>query len=167
MTWARQTSHVEEADVEVAIMIGLQASGKSTFCRRMLAADHVLVSKDAFPNARHRQRRQLRLIAEALAAGHSVAVDNTNPSPEEWQPRIAAARAHSASPVGYWFPPDLPATRDRNALREVRARVPDVGLYATLQRLRPPTLADGFDQLYRVCLDGAGGFDVRPLPETD
>ena len=77
---------------------------------------------------------------------------------------IETARAHGAMPVGYWFPPDLPATRDRNACREGRARVPDVGLYATLQRLRPPTTGDGFDRLYRVGPDGAGGFDVRPLP---
>jgi hypothetical protein len=39
--------------VEVAILIGLQASGKTTFCQRVLAADHVMVSKDAFGDARH------------------------------------------------------------------------------------------------------------------
>ena len=146
-------------------MIGLQASGKSTFCRQMLAADHVVVSKDHFLKARHRERRQLRLIAEALAEGRNVAVDNTNPSPQEWRPLIEAARAHGATPVAYWFPPDLPATRHRNALRVGRARVPDVGLYATLQRLRSPTLDDGFDRLYRVRFDGTGGFTVSPLPE--
>jgi predicted kinase len=153
--------------MDVAIMIGLQASGKTTFCRQVLAADHVIVSKDAFPNARHRQRRQMRLISEALAEGHSVAVDNTNPSPQEWQPLIEAARAHDATPLGYWFPPDLTATQERNAIRESRARVPDVGLYATLKRLRPPTRTDGFDRLYLVSFDGAGGFDIRPMDEED
>jgi predicted kinase len=72
--------------VDVVILIGLQASGKTTFYRQRLAADHPHVSKDAFPNARNRQRRQMRLIHDALAAGRSVAVDNTNPSPEEWKP---------------------------------------------------------------------------------
>lgn len=110
--------------MEVAILIGLQASGKTTFCRQVLARDHVVVSKDAFPNARHRQRRQMRLIGEALAEGRSVAVDNTNPSPQEWQPLIDAARAHGAAPIGYWFPPDLAATQERNALREDRAPRP-------------------------------------------
>lgn len=153
--------------MEVAIMIGLQASGKTTFCRQVLATEHVVVSKDAFPNARHRQRRQLRLISDALAEGRSVAVDNTNPSPQEWQPLIEAARAHGAAPVGYWFPPDLAATQQRNAIREGRARVPDVGLYATLKQLRPPTQADGFDHLYLVRFDGRGGFDVRPLDEQN
>jgi predicted kinase len=153
--------------MEVAIMIGLQASGKTTFCRQVLATDHVVVSKDAFPNARHRQRRQLRLISEALAEGHSVAVDNTNPSPEEWQPLIEAARAHGAAPVGYWFPPDLTATQQRNAIRDGRARVPDVGLYATLKQLRAPRRADGFDRLYLISFNGVGGFDVRTMDEED
>jgi predicted kinase len=153
--------------VEVAILIGLQASGKTTFCRQVLAAEHVVVSKDAFPNARRRQHRQMRLINEALTKGRSVAVDNTNPSPQEWQPLIDAARAHGAVTVGYWFPPDLTATRDRNAVRGGRARVPDVGLYATLKRLRPPRRGDGFDRLYQVTLDGAGGFDVQPMHEEE
>jgi predicted kinase len=153
--------------VEVAIMIGLQASGKTTFCRQVLAADHAVVSKDAFPNARNRQRRQMRLISDALAEGRSVAVDNTNPSPQEWQPLIHAALEHGAQAVGYWFPPDLTATQERNAVREGRHRVPDVGLYTTLKRLRPPSLADGFDRLYLVSFDGAGGFDIRPMDEED
>jgi predicted kinase len=149
--------------VEVAVMIGLQASGKTTFCRQLLAADHVLVSKDAFPHARNRQRRQMGLIDDALAEGRSVAVDNTNPSPQEWQPLIEVAHAYGAAAVAYWFPPDLTATQERNAIREGRARVPEVGLYATLKRLRPPTRADGFDRLFQVSFDGAGGFDVLAM----
>ncbi|GIH17689.1 ATP-binding protein [Rugosimonospora africana] len=151
--------------IELVVLIGLQASGKSTFCRRTLAADHVVVSKDAFPRARHRQRRQLRLIDEALSGRRSVVVDNTNPSPQEWEPLIELARAHGAETVGYWFPTDLPGTLERNATREGRERVPDVGLYATLKRLRRPRHADGFDRLYVVRFDGTGGFDVRPAPE--
>lgn len=149
--------------LELAILIGLQASGKTTFCRRMLADTHVVVSKDAFRNARRRQRRQMRLVNEALAAGRSVVVDNTNPSPREWQPLIEAARVHGAMTVGYWFPPDLPAALDRNAAREDRSRVPDVGLYDTLKRLRRPRQVDGFDRLYEVRFDGRGGFRAEPM----
>ncbi|GAA5192778.1 hypothetical protein GCM10023322_53080 [Rugosimonospora acidiphila] len=148
--------------VELAILIGLQASGKSTFCRRYLAPSHVVVSKDDFPNARHRQARQLRLIDEALAAGRRVAVDNTNPSPYEWRPLIELARAHGATALGYFFPPDLIGSLARNAAREGRARVPDVGLHATAKRLRRPLPGDGFDRLYVVRFDGTGGFDVLP-----
>ncbi|RZS44422.1 putative kinase [Herbihabitans rhizosphaerae] len=151
--------------MEVAVLIGLQASGKSTFYRAELAQTHVHVSKDNFPNARRPQRRQLRLIAEALTAGRDVAVDNTNPSPEEWQPIIDVARECGATVTGYWFPPDLIATFGRNALREGKTRVPDVGIRATLKRLRQPTSRDGFDRLHIVRWDGDGGFTVRPLDQ--
>ncbi|MBO8186176.1 ATP-binding protein [Streptomyces sp. DW4-2] len=155
---------------ELAVLVGLQAAGKSSFYRQHLAGDrpgsgsrgHALVSKDLFPrSARNKQRRQLRLIDEALAAGQAVAVDNTNPSPAEWTPLIALGHAHGARVTAYWFPPDLAASLERNAAREGRARVPDVGLRATHQRLRRPSLADGFDLVLEVRFDGLGGFDVR------
>lgn len=80
--------------LEVAVLVGLQASGKSAFYRQRLSGDHELVSKDLFPRgARRKQDRQMRLVAEALEAGRSVAVDNTNPSPEECAARRGRARA--------------------------------------------------------------------------
>ncbi|TQS17222.1 ATP-binding protein [Microbispora hainanensis] len=146
---------------EVAVLVGLQASGKTTFYRQHLVATHVHVSKDNWPNARRRQRRQLRTIAESLEQGRDVAVDNTNPSPEEWGPLVVAAREHGARVVAYWFPPDLAASLERNALRPGRARVPEVGMYATVKRLRRPRLSDGFDAVRTVTFDGRGGFAVR------
>jgi predicted kinase len=153
--------------VELAILVGLQASGKSTFCRQTLPASHRVVSKDAFPNARYRQRRQMRLVEEALAAGRNVVVDNTNPSRQEWLPLIEAGRAYGAAVVGYWFPPDPVASVARNAARDARTRVSDVGLYATLAQLRRPRQADGFDRLFVVGFDGAGGFCVAPMTEKE
>lgn len=151
---------------ELAIFIGLQASGKTTFYRQRLAATHVHVSKDLFPrSARHKQRRQLRLIAEALEADRNVAVDNTNPSPEEWTPLITEGRIHGARITGYWFPPDVEASMQRNAARAPETRVPDAGMYATFRRLRRPRLSDGFDELFAVTPDGAGGFTVARLTE--
>ncbi|HEV7706964.1 MAG TPA: AAA family ATPase [Asanoa sp.] len=153
--------------MELVILVGLQASGKSTYCRQTLAASHTVVSKDDLGNARHRQRRQMRLVNDSLAAGHSVVVDNTNPSSAEWQPLIEAGRAHGATVVGCWFPPDREAAAARNRARDERTRVPDVGFYATLGRLRRPRLADGFDRLFVVGFDGAGGFRVEPLTGED
>lgn len=151
--------------VEVAVLIGLQASGKTTFCRQHLAQTHVHVSKDNFPNARNRQRRQLRLIADALSAGRDVAVDNTNPSAAEWAPLIEVARKHGAAVTGYWFPPDPAVSITRNAARPPKTRVPDVGMYATLKVLCRPARADGFDQLWMVRPDGNGDFTVTEIKE--
>jgi len=151
----------------VAVLVGLQASGKSTFCRDVLGGGYVVVSKDHFPNARSRQRRQLRLIAEALAAGQDVTVDNTNPSPAEWQPLIATARSAGARVVAYWFPPDLPASLQRNAARTGRSLVPEVGVRATMALLRQPAPGDGFDEVLTVRWDEAGGFQVTPAGVED
>ena len=66
--------------VELVILTGLQAAGKTTFYRERFAATHVHISKDAWPNARRKERRQQRLVEEHLRAGRSVVVDNTNPT---------------------------------------------------------------------------------------
>ncbi|MFJ4950542.1 AAA family ATPase [Streptomyces sp. NPDC088760] len=148
---------------DVAVLVGLQASGKTSFYAQCLSDRYELVSKDLFPRgARNKQRRQMRLLAEHLAAGRAVAVDNTNPSPQEWGPLVEAAHARGATVTAYWFPPDAAGSLGRNAGREGRNRVPDVGVLATLKRLRRPTAADGFDAVHEVRFDGRGGFEVRP-----
>ncbi len=149
----------------VAVLVGLQASGKTTFCQRMLSPGVVMVSKAHFRHARHPQRRQMHLVEEALSAGRDVVVDNTNPSPREWAPLVDAARAHGARVVAYWFPPDLAGCLRRNAARPDRARVPEAGLRATLARLLRPRVQDGFDEVFAVEFDGAGGFAVRRAGE--
>lgn len=151
--------------MRVAVLIGLQASGKTTFYRRHLAGTHVHVSKDNFPNARNRQRRQLRLIGEALTAGHDVAVDNTNPSAAEWLPLVTLAHRHGAAVDGYWFPPDPAESIARNAVRPAKTRVPEVGIYATLKALTRPARGDGFDRLWLVQPDGRGDFTLTEIVE--
>jgi predicted kinase len=151
---------------EVAVLVGLQAAGKTTFYHQLLDT-HAYVSKDAFRHNRNRQRRQQHLIAEALDAGRDVAVDNTNPSPLEWNPIIELARCHGATVIAYWFPPDVAGSLSRNAERAGPARIPEVGVFSTLRRLREPRCADGFDRVLRVTFDGRGGFDVVPVDEAD
>jgi predicted kinase len=146
---------------DLAVLVGLQASGKSTFYAQRLSGRYALVSKDLFPrSARNKQSRQMRLVAEHLGAGRSVAVDNTNPSPKEWGPLVEAAHAHGATATAYWFPPDAAGSLRRNAAREGRERVPDVGVLATLRQLCEPSRADGFDAVHEVRFDGRGGFEV-------
>ncbi|NBM16178.1 ATP-binding protein [Streptomyces sp. GC420] len=149
--------------LDVAVLVGLQASGKSTFYREHLSRGYALVSKDLFPRgARRKQQRQTRLMCEALSAGRSVAVDNTNPSPDEWRPLVALGRAHRATVTAYWFAPDLTGSLRRNGRREGRDRVPEVGILAAYKRLRKPSLSDGFDTVVQVRFDGRGGFRFGP-----
>ena len=106
--------------MECVILIGLPASGKSTFFRERFAGTHDHVSKDLLRNNRTRQRRQEQLISESLASGRSVVVDNTNPSVAVRAPIIAAARKHGAEVVGYFFVTDAADALRRNRARDGR-----------------------------------------------
>lgn len=142
------------------ILIGLPASGKSTFRAQRLAA-HACVSKDLMPqSARDKDERQAREIEEALRAGRAVVVDNTNPRAFGRAALIAIARRFGARVIGYFFEADVALSVKRNAGREGRARVPPVAIFKTRKMLERPELAEGFDELYDVRLSDAG-FEVR------
>lgn len=148
--------------MEVVVFVGLQAGGKSTLYRARYADTHAHVSKDHFRNNRNPNRRQLLLIAEALAAGRSVVVDNTNPTPADRAPVIGLARLSRAWVVGVWFDATLDECLERNARRTGKDRVPDIGLRAVAARLQRPTFAEGFDELLVAQL-APNGVAVGPL----
>jgi predicted kinase len=148
---------------ECVIFVGLPASGKTTFYRLYFAATHAHVSKDLWPHVRDRDKRQRHTIDQALAAGRSVVVDNTNPTIKERAPLLAASRAHGARAVGYFFDIPIRAAVARNAQRSGRNRVPNVAIFATAKRLERPTLEEGFDQLFQIRLTPERNFTVEEV----
>ena len=128
-------------------MVGLQGSGKSTWVAEHLAGTHTVVSKDHWPRARHREARQQRVVAELLADGASVVVDNTSPSVAERAPLLALGRAAGVPVYAVFLDVPLATCRARNEAREDRARVPLVGLYTAAGRLVPPSTDEGFDRV--------------------
>jgi predicted kinase len=151
--------------VDLVVLSGLQGAGKSTFFAARFAATHDHVSRDRFPSARDRDRRQRELVTAAARAGRSVVVDNTNARREDRTALVALARALGLRPVLYWFPPDVKASLARNARREGRARVPVAGLLATAKRLSAPDVSEGFAVVYEVRATREGGFRVAPRPD--
>ena len=142
---------------ELIIFAGLQAAGKSTYYRHHFAATHVLVSKDLMKNVRDREARQQQMIDEALGAGKSVVIDNTNPTPLVRLPLIAAARRHGARIIGYFFQVPVQLAVERNRMREGKARVPDVAIYSTSRKLVAPNLEEGFDEIHVVAAPQPNG----------
>lgn len=133
--------------LELIVFVGIQAAGKSTWYATHLAATHVHVSKDLMKNVRDRDARQMQMIEQALGAGRSVVVDNTNPTPVVRAPLIALGRRHGAQVSAYFFETVVKDAVARNRLREGKARVPDVVIYVTAKRLVPPSFAEGFDEV--------------------
>lgn len=146
--------------MELVILVGLPGSGKTSFFQSRFASTHAHVSKDLM----HRGARQAALIEEALRAGRSVVVDNTSPRAADRAPLIAAGRRHGARIVGYVLDTSRGECLKRNRLREGKARVPDVAVHVAAARMQPPTLDEGFDELFTVrAADGA--FTVEPGPK--
>jgi predicted kinase len=148
--------------MDMIILVGLQASGKSTFYRTQFASTHAYVSKDLLRKKKRPALLQQRLVEEALQAGHSVVIDNTNPSPEDRAPLIALGHQYGAQVIGYFFELQLRRSLTWNAQRTGVAHVPDVGIFATLKRLAAPTYDEGFDLLYAITATEHDQFAITP-----
>lgn len=140
--------------MEVILFVGIPGSGKSSFFRKRFAETHAHVSKDLMKSARDRGARQAKVVAAALAEGKSVVVDNTHCTREERAAPIAQAKAAGARVVGYFFDVPKDVALARNARREGKARVPEVAIHVFSARMKRPVREEGFDELYRVDLEG-------------
>jgi len=143
--------------------VGLPASGKTTFYQRRFAGTHQHISKDLWPTAANKDRRQAELIRQALSTGLSVVVDNTNPALADRAPLIALAREYGARVLGYYFTATTREAIGRNRGREGKARVPDVAIFTRAKRMVKPALEEGFDELYAVAIDSGGEFSLQPM----
>lgn len=136
--------------MELVIFVGLQASGKTTFYHTHFAETHQHISKDLFPNNKNKDRRQTQLIAAALDEEKSVVVDNTNPTITERTSLIEIGNSYSCKIIGYYFSLPLSLCLERNLQRIGKAKVPEVGIYATAKKLTQPSYSEGFHQLYDI-----------------
>jgi predicted kinase len=122
--------------VQLALLVGLPAAGKSTFCRVHLAPGHAVAG-------------DLHAAGELLAAGCSVAVDGRHTTAAERRDWIALGRDCGARLVGYYVATTLRGSLARNRLRGA-ARVPEGTIVALHQQLERPTLEEGFHELWLV-----------------
>ena len=138
--------------MEMIILIGLQASGKSTFYRTHFAATHEHISKDLLRESKNKNKKQAELIENAFQEQRSVVIDNTNVTIQDRLALIDLGRRYGAMIIGYYFQPDVPGSRKRNTQRSGKAQVPDVAIFTTAHKLNPPSYEEGFDRLYNVSI---------------
>ena len=147
--------------MEAVILVGIQASGKSTFYRRRFEGSHERINLDAL-KTRGREREAVRAC---LAAGRPFVVDNTNPTAADRARYVIPAREAGFRVVGYVFRTDPREAIRRNRERAERGgrSVPIPGVWGTHKRMEEPALDEGFDALYEVTIDPSGEFVVTPL----
>jgi predicted kinase len=144
--------------MEAVILIGIQGSGKSTFYRERFFDTHVRINLDML---RTRRREQI-LFDACLAAQQSFVIDNTNPTKSDRARYIAPARAAGFRIVAYFFKSTVREAIQRNNQRKLKAKIPPAAIAATSKKLEPPSLEEGFDEIFTVEVVPEGGFSVTP-----
>lgn len=133
------------------IFMGVQASGKSTFYR-MYFSDYVHINLDTLK----KRSRERTLLSRCIENGESFVVDNTNPTRLDRKRYFDALKDSDYEIHGYYFKSSIGECLERNAKRQGKARIPDVGVRATYAKFEFPSYDEGFDELYYVALGGDG-----------
>lgn len=132
--------------MEMILFIGCQGAGKTTFYLERFFKTHVRVNLDML-KTRHRERL---LVLACLHMKQRFVVDNTNATAKDRQRYFDLARDSRFRVIGYYFEATIDEALERNARREGKERIPEIGVRGTFAKLEPPTYAEGFDELFRV-----------------
>lgn len=136
---------------QLIVFIGIQASGKSTFYKNVLASfGYGYVNLDTL----HTRHNEQRLLSEYLASSKSFVVDNTNPEIKDRERYIPDAKVLGYEVIGIFFQSIVRDCIARNAVRE--NSVPTKAIPCTQNRLQLPTYGEGFDKLYFVKITDTG-----------
>lgn len=135
----------------MVIMIGIQASGKSTFAKRKLS-NYTRINLDTL-NTRN---KELMEFERALEAGENIVIDNTNPKASDRERYIPRAKEHGYKVVCYFMQSRVKDCVERNENRVGKAKVNTKAIAATSNKLEMPEYAEGFDEIYYVRISDKG-----------
>lgn len=152
-------------------MVGIAGSGKTTYARGALP-DHTHMSMDIYrddtswpakrrsligrydrerpigstPISSNTKKAECVLVDDALAAGRSVVVDDTNLTREIRRPYVLLARKHGAAIRAVFFS-NTRVARHRNSKRVGKDRVPEDAVTGQLAKMERPAKEEGLDSV--------------------
>ena len=125
---------------ELIVMVGVPASGKSTFVEKNFGS-HRCLSLDKL-KSRARESRILQSLTE------SAVIDNTNVTKEARRRYIDFAKSRGMSIRAIYLNVDPEVAVERNSKRE--KAVPSHVIYFYQNKLVPPSVAEGFDSVEEI-----------------
>jgi bifunctional polynucleotide phosphatase/kinase len=137
---------------DVVLFVGPPGSGKSTFYFKHLAPlGYERINQDILVT----KSKCFKAAGEALKAGKSVAVDNTNPDPDTRVAWVELARKNKVPIRCVWFKTPLPVCEHNDAVRslnkplnpEARESLPKLAFNSYGSRFREPKTKEGFQDL--------------------
>lgn len=130
----------------IFILIGIQASGKTTFCNEYFN-DFNIISLDIIKT----RKKEEKAINEIINSGKNLVIDNTNTTIEERKKYIDIAQQNKYKTVGIYFRSSVDECLKRNSKR--RNNVPLKGILAAAKKLEQPSYTENFDELYYVKIE--------------
>jgi len=143
----------------MSILIGLPASGKTTFSAKLHMQNFIIISMDIFRSKIIEKKK----FKECIAMSQLCVIDNTNITKAERAYYINSAKVAGYSIRGYYFTSTVKEVVARNRQREAVKRVPEVAIFSIAKRLETPSKNEGFDELFSVRPNGKGGVIVESL----
>lgn len=145
--------------MEIIVLCGIPASGKSTFCEKELEDNFEVISLDCLRD----RGKELRAINECLTQGKSFVIDNTNIIKEDRERYIDIARKKHIPIACCFFKPNVKKSIERNIGRGSKGGrfVPEVVIYNMNNKFEIPSYDEGFNDIYLIEEEHAGYNAVR------
>ena len=161
--WYKEDDELETCETKstMVILMGLQASGKSTFFEKELkdkGFEHI--SLDSLKT----RRREGEVLQKCINDNMSCVIDNTNPTKADRARYIIPGKHSDFRVVGYFLQSKLADCLERNENRE--RQVPKKGILATFNKIEMPSLDEGFDELNFVSIEN-GEFKISKWIENE
>ena len=133
------------------IMMGIQGSGKSTFCAKNFP-EYTRITLDTL-RTRKKEKDALWL---AINRKENIIIDNTNPTVSDRKKYIEAGKTSQYRIIGYFMQSRLQECIERNDTRQGKEKIPSAAIACTSNKLEMPGYEEGYDELYFVKITNAG-----------